>query len=174
MNVSDKPTGRLVMQYNETAWEFATRMSSEFGAPLCANMETQIPLLTVGVPQTGKSYQISDAEYDFGSNANAYEKMNSNTQNSYMQEDFSGTGITTNQFIILGDTINYGGQTQQVQRYSATLKNGILQTDIDAAISSGFTQAPKTNTQISGKMLIGEVKAVKRDTFYREWIIYNM
>lgn len=102
MNVSDKATGRLIVQYNETAWEFALRMASEFGAPLCANVETQVPQLTVGVPETGNTYQLSDVEYDFGSNGNAYEKMKSNSGNSYMQEDFSGTGISTDQYVMLG------------------------------------------------------------------------
>ncbi len=163
MNVSDKATGRLIVQYNETAWEFALRMASEFGAPLCANVETQVPQLTVGVPETGNTYQLSDVEYDFGSNGNAYEKMKSNSGNSYMQEDFSGTGISTDQYVMLGDTITYGGQTQQVQQFCSTLKNGILRTSISAAVKTGFTQALQPNAQVSGKMFLGEVKAVEKD-----------
>lgn len=163
MNVSDKPISRLIVQYNETAWEFALRMASEFGAPLCANVETQVPQLTVGVPETGNTYQLSDVEYDFSTNANAYEKMNSNSSQSYMQEDFSGTGITTTQYVMLGDTIIYGGQTQQVQQFSATLKDGILKTNICSSAKTGFTQPMQPNSQVSGKMFLGKVQAVEKD-----------
>lgn len=163
MNVSDKPISRLIVQYNETAWEFALRMASEFGAPLCANVETQVPQLTVGVPETGNTYQLSDVEYDFSTNANAYEKMNSNSSQSYMQEDFSSTGITTTQYVMLGDTIIYGGQTQQVQQFSATLKDGILKTNICSSAKTGFTQPMQPNSQVSGKMFLGKVQAVEKD-----------
>lgn len=155
MNVSDKAVGKLVVQYNETAWEFTLRMASEFGAPLCSNVETDLPVLTIGVPKTGRSYSLSDVEYEFS---------DVGMKTSTMQGDTSMSGIATRQFVTLGDTINYGGQTQQVQRYTATLRDGILMIYIGAAPDTGFSQVPITNTQVSGKMFLGEVKAVKRDT----------
>lgn len=51
MNVSDKAIGSLIMRYNETSWEFAQRMASTFGAPISANVNTEKPLLTVGMPK---------------------------------------------------------------------------------------------------------------------------
>ena len=154
MNVSDKSVGRLVVQYNETPWEFALRMASEFGAPLCSNAETDMPVLTVGVPKTGKSYTLSDVEYEFS---------DVSMKDSAMQGDMSKSGIATRQFVTLGDTINYGGQTEQVQSYNASLRDGILMVYIGSAPSTGFSQRPKANTQVSGKMFLGEVKAVKKD-----------
>lgn len=153
MNVSDKAVGRMVLQYNETAWEFTARMASEFGAPLCANMETEVPVLTIGVPETGRKYNLSDVEYEFS---------DAGMQSSSMGEA-ARSGIATRQFVVLGDTIKYGGQTQQVRQYTASLKDGILMTYIGAASDTGFAQIPMANSQVSGKMFLGEVKAVQRD-----------
>lgn len=154
MNVSDKSIGRLIVQYNETAWEFAARMASEFGAPICANAETEVPVLTIGVPETGRKFQLNDVEYSFSDAG----------MSSYgMQGASARSGIATKQFVMLGDTISYGGQTQQVQQYTASLKDGILTTYVSAASGTGFSQKPMANSQVSGKMFLGQVKAVKRD-----------
>lgn len=154
MNVTDKPIGRLVMQYNETPWEFTMRMASEFGAPLSCNVDTELPELTIGVPKTGNSYDLSDVEYEFA---------DAGLKDVSVQGDMSSSGIAARQFVMLGDSISYGGQTQQVQRYSATLRDGILTDCVGIASGSGFTQAPIANKQVSGKMFLGEVKAVQKD-----------
>lgn len=159
MNVSDKAIGTLIVRYNETAWEFTRRMASAFNAPLSANVDTEKPELTVGVPEGKETYSISDAKLGFSSES---------------QTSYGGTVITSAQYVYLGDKINLKGNIQKVQQYESTFESGILWTSIgvmskqvESKVSSGQNDSPIqrqiTNTQASGKMFTGEVKAVRKD-----------
>ena len=159
MNVSDKAIGSLIMRYNETSWEFAQRMASTFGAPISANVNTEKPLLTVGMPKTGKTYNVSDAKLGFSSES---------------QTSYGGTVVTSAQYVYLGDKICVGNKTETVQEYESSLDYGILTTKIclmskdnENKIASGTNdspvQRPITNVAASGKMFTGVVQAVQTD-----------
>ena len=159
MNVSDKAIGSLIMRYNETSWEFAQRMASTFGAPISANVNTEKPLLTVGMPKTGKTYNVSDAKLGFSSES---------------QTSYGGTVVTSAQYVYLGDKICVGNKTETVQEYESSLDYGILTTKIclmskdnENKIASGTNdspvQRPITNVAASGKMFTGVVQAVQKD-----------
>ena len=159
MNVSDKAIGSLIMRYNETSWEFAQRMASTFGAPISANVNTEKPLLTVGMPKTGKTYNVSDAKIGFSSES---------------QTSYGGTVVTSAQYVYLGDKICVGNKTETVQEYESSLDYGILTTKIclmskdnENKIASGTNdspvQRPITNVAASGKMFTGVVQAVQKD-----------
>lgn len=148
MEVSDKATGQLIMQYQETPWEFAGRMASQFEAPICANVTTDKPVITIGVPKGGKSYDLPDVEYvsaaETGSGA-------------------SGTGISTMQYMELGDTVTYGGSSGQAGHIHATLKDGILRTTVSTSKKQSFAQPARYNQTASGRMFKGKVQAVEKD-----------
>lgn len=159
MNVSDRAIGSMIMRYNETSWEFAQRMASTFGAPLSANVDTEKPLLTVGMPKTGKTYTVQDAKLGFSSES---------------PTSYGGTVVTSSQYVYLGDKITVDGRTETVQEYESSLDYGILTTkiclmsnDTEGKIESGTNdspiQAPITNTAASGKMFTGVVQAVQMD-----------
>ena len=159
MNVSDKAIGSLIMRYNETSWEFAQRMASTFGAPISANVNTEKPLLTVGMPKTGKTYNVSDAKLGFSSES---------------QTSYGGTVVTSAQYVYLGDKICVGNKTETVQEYESSLDYGILTTKIclmskdnenkiASRTNDSPVQRPITNVAASGKMFTGVVQAVQKD-----------
>lgn len=149
MQVSDKAIGQMIMQYQETPWEFASRMASMFEAPISANVSSSIPVITIGVPGDGKSYDLPDVEYISASES----------------EDTSGagTGISTTQYMELGDKVTYGGTSGQVGQLRATIKDGILRTNISIAKKNQFAQKAQYNQTVSGRMLKGIVQAVEKD-----------
>lgn len=177
MLAHDHATGKLIMQYNETDWAFAQRMASALDAPISANVDTAVPVITIGVPKTGKSYELSSAEYGF-SDSGAQ-------QGGLPDGGFAGTKLTGTQAVQLGDKIEYGGASGVVLGYESDMRDGTLKTTADvmseaaaqaassgaAGGSGGFLggsgggmQIPQiTNTQASGKMFQGIVQAVKLD-----------
>lgn len=150
MQVSDKAIGQLIMQYQETPWEFASRMASQFEAPICANVTSDTPVLTIGVPEGKKSYNLPDVEY-----VSAAEGENAGSP--------SGTGIATMQYMELGDKVSYGGNSGQVGHIHASIKDGILKTTIYTSKKQDFAQKAQYNQTTSGRMLKGIVQAVKKD-----------
>lgn len=177
MLAKDHATGKLIMQYNETNWAFAQRMASALDAPLSANVDTEVPVITIGVPKTGKSYALNNVEYGFSDSGTP--------QGGVPQGGFAGTKLTSTQAVQLGDKITYGGTSGLVLGYESDMKDGTLKTTVEvmseaaaAAASSGAggssagsaggsggaMQIPQiTNTQASGKMFKGIVQAVELD-----------
>lgn len=155
MQASDHAIGSLIMQYDETPWKFAKRMASTLGAPICANIDTEIPTVTIGIPNTGKNYELSDVEYGYESDG---EKIN--------------TIITSNQAVQIGDKVSYGGSSDVVKQYKSNMQGGVLKTTVyiipeaeATGMNSGKADSKKqiTNTQAAGKMFSGIVQEVKLD-----------
>jgi hypothetical protein len=60
----DKPTDIPLVQYEETAWEFAKRLASHFKTTITPEMESGLPRFWIGLRSfQGKSIDFSDCEY---------------------------------------------------------------------------------------------------------------
>lgn len=176
MEVSDKPIGSLIMQYNETPWEFTGRMAAVFEAPVIAGLMTPKPEITVGVPKSVMTYTVKAVEYDSAANSGGCTK------------------ITSDQYAFVGDKISYDGQTRRVKQIYASMEKGVLKSTAYLADETNFSKPMRkvemrtmtggsalstpsyrsvepsggasyqtSNAQVSGKMFTGIVQAVKKD-----------
>ncbi len=155
MQATDKAIGNMIVQCNETDWEFCKRMASRLGAPILASIHQKKPIITVGVPNRGKSYDLNQVEIQVQS-------TNSHLEHR-MVEDTLGMYMKTTQYLFLGDMVSYGGNSQRVRGIHATFESGMLLTTICMARATAFSQPIVVNNQISGKMYTGKVQGVKGD-----------
>ena len=137
MNVTDRAIGRLIAQYNETDWEFIRRMASEFEAPVFTNVNTKIPVITIGIPVNGKASELGKAE--------------------------SGARVTASQYVFVGDSVSMGGSGGNVQEVTSTFRKGELVSEVSPVQADTLIQPQITNTQASGKMFTGIVQKVEKD-----------
>ena len=154
MGVTDQAIGNMIVQCNETNWEFCKRMASRLSAPVITTINAKVPTFVIGIP-SGKHYQVTSVERSAASNGQK--------NKSQMMEDKMATGITTSQYVFLGDSVAYGSGSGKVMCVYSCLKGGILQTTIHTATENSFKQQPIVNQQIAGKMYLGEVQAVQGD-----------
>lgn len=162
MEVSDRPIGNLIMQYQETNWEFTKRMASVFNAPVVANLNTKIPQLTIGIPKSEKVYNLESVEHNYGA-AGVKSLTQPTASAGATKQDDAGSGIRTNQYLFVGDTVVLNGKTEKVKSVSSKMEKGIIVTTIQAAKEGNITQPATTNVQASGKMFTGIVQAVEKD-----------
>ncbi len=156
MQVTDKAIGNMIVQCNETGWEFCKRMASRLGAPIITSLDREKAVITVGIPQRGSSYDLNQAESKVQSDNKRLENM--------IVEDTLGINVKTTQYMFLGDTVSYGGSSQKVKGIYATLESGMLITTICIGRTNAFKQPAIVNNQIAGKMYTGKVEAVQGDT----------
>ena len=179
MMVSDKAIGALIMQYNETDWEFGKRMASQLKAPFVTNITSERPQIYVGLPPASQTKEIEATSYSSGSDTNTYQQMSAST--SVMQQDFSEERVKSYAYVYLGDMVLLNGKKRLIKGVTAELSDGILelvysllQTGGSASTPGGGTSAstgnlsgiavPATpNVQSAGKMMKGIVKAVSKD-----------
>lgn len=151
VQTSDRAIGHIIVQCNETAWEFAMRMAADLGAPLVASAHRK--LITVGIPHEEHTYSLPD--YELCSTGGV------GNQNA-VPGTAMGIGVKTMQYCYVGDVVDLYG-TQRVKGINSSLATGILMSTVSLSDASGFQQKPIMNTQISGKMYLGQVKAVNLD-----------
>lgn len=156
MQVTDKAIGNMIVQCNETAWEFCKRMASRLGAPIITSIDKRMPIFTVGIPQRGKMHNLNQVESRMQSALNKIEKG--------LTKDTLYVNVDTIQYVFVGDKVSYRGSSQRVKGVCATLAGGMLLTTVCIGSETSFKQAPIVNNQIAGKMYAGEVQKVKGDT----------
>lgn len=146
MKVTDKATGKMLVQCNETNWAFCMRLASMLNAPIFSEIDAVKPQITVGLPGRGKVVDLSKSE-----------------TKSTKETVRVGTSIQTRQYMYLGSEISYYGIHQKVKALSCTMEKGVLLTTIEIAAEEKFVQQPIVNQQVSGKMYSGTVMAVQAD-----------
>lgn len=155
MQVTDRAIGNMIIQCNETNWEFCKRMASRLSAPVITSIDGQVPVLTVGIPKGGKQHEIKSTEY-------ATSQGTANEGRPAL--DACGTSLQTMQYMFLGDIVSNGSGNLKVSGIHASLANGILISTVYIAGENQFKQTETANTQISGKMYTGKVQDVQKDT----------
>lgn len=169
--VSDKPIGGLIMQFNETDWDFSKRMAAGLSAPLIPTIAEEQTRLYVGLPPSTKESQLITSSVKYGLDQENKNKQSANGLGDSMKEDFSEQQVECYEYLSIGDTINLGNGNCRVKTVSATIVDGIL-TMKYGALHSGTSQSenvssiavpPTPSVQSSGKMMLGEVKSVAKD-----------
>ena len=155
MEVTDKATGSIIVQCNETPWEFCKRMASRLSAPVITSINARVPVFTIGIPKRGKTYPLADVEL--------HTESGNLSSKGFMAQDMLGTNIKTTQYMFLGEAISLGSGNQKVSGISASLESGMLISTVCISTEKSFTQPTVSNTQISGKMYTGVVQAVQKD-----------
>lgn len=162
---TDKPIGSLIMQYEETDWEFIVRMASQLGVPAFCNIVAKQPLIYIGVPPASRSKEIEAAAFDYSKSEASYQSLTANTAaaSNSLGEDFASRRIQAYDYMYLGDTVQFNGKSGQVKTIEVKLVDGILECSYSMALKTGFVVPSITNKNASGRMLTGTVKAVEAD-----------
>lgn len=163
--VSDKPIGALIMQCDETDWEFTVRMASQLGVPAFANIIAQTAQIYIGLPPSGRSKEIQTFSYDYAKSDADYQSITTNNAlaSSAMREDFSAEQVHSYEYLYLGDTVTLNGRSSQVSTVRADLTDGILECTYSLSLKTGFRVPEVKNKQASGRMMTGIVTKVEAD-----------
>lgn len=163
--VTDKAIGALIMQYNETDWEFIVRMASRLGVPAFCNIVAQKPQIYVGLPPASRSKEIQTISFDYSRSEVSFQSLSTNTPaaSDALREDFANQEICSYDYLYLGDTVMLNGKSAQVKTIDAKLTDGTLECRYSVALKTGFVAPMIANKQASGRMMTGTVKAVEAD-----------
>lgn len=162
---TDKPIGSMIMQCNETDWEFIVRMASRLGVPAFANIVAQSPHIYIGLPPSSQAKEIQTTFFNYSQNDASFNSLTSNTSGAAgaMREDFASETVQSYDYLYLGDTVKLNGKSVQVKSMEARLRDGLLECAYSLSLTTGFNVPAITNQQASGRMMTGSVTAVEAD-----------
>ncbi len=152
LNVSDTRTGAIIMQYNETDWEFVRRMASHFHASIIPDVMRRVPKIIVGLPPVKRRINVLSCT------GSTILQRGKDIDNGGLCMVYTGTSYD---YGFLGDQF---GSEGIVVAMRAELIDGILKCYYQYGNEEVFRMPVVIkNTQVSGRMFRGEVKSVMAD-----------
>lgn len=165
VTVTDKAIGALIMQCNETDWEFIIRMASQLGVPAFTNIVAKMPHIYIGPPPSSQTKEMDTIFCDYARSDADYRTHTANASGGSvaMGEDFAYETVQSYRYLYLGDTVRLQGKEVQIKSIEAGLRDGILECTYALGLKTGFQMPAIANQQASGRMMTGIVTAVEAD-----------
>jgi hypothetical protein len=186
-NEDSKPTGKLMIQYRESDWEFLKRLASHFGQPLITDPTMTNPKIYLGLPpsrpnrqsqenangQAGQQAQPSSgpelnvADYYFWRDTEGYAKATGNCRKNsgvaFSENDFTYCETESFDVLSLGQGVTFLNRNFYVRGIHTTMDKGTVKNVYTLATKQGMLVDDLYNRNLPGVSLQGKVKAISKD-----------
>lgn len=166
LTIADTAIGALILQMDETNWDFTKRMASRFNAPVITSIKAPKPFVFVGLPPVSTTKELRTTSYSEGKRDDTYGEVTENYMaegSSAIRQDFSAVVARSYDYVYLGDKIKLNDTQYYVKGVEAELVNGLMQMTYELVGQSAFVAPTVSNINCSGRILMGQVRAVKDD-----------
>jgi len=162
----DQAIGGLILQMDETDWEFTRRMASRFNVPIVADITAAKPLVYFGIPESRKTLELSTTNICYGRSEKKFQRVTQNYLSEgkeAMRQDFADMTVQSYDYAQIGDKVRVNGMEYIIRKVTAKLIDGLMQMTYSLTGENGFVAPRQKNTNCAGRVLKAQVKAVKRD-----------
>ena len=156
---------RIVVQYNETDWEFLKRLASHFNVPIISECILGGVKYLIGKGGAGASYALNEFNYSINKGLREYSiKSSSYGNNMTLNElDFITYEVRTNRILKLFSSVSFKERNLSVYKCEIELINGILSNKYYLRDDKGTMVKKRLNEPISGASLYGNIIDVTKD-----------
>lgn len=153
----------LIVQYQETDWEFLKRISSHFNKVLIVNSVSLEPKFTVGHSNNNSVVNMHSTMYSISKNMKKYNNLKQNSNENFSEQDFICYHFTDENYLMLGQKINIDNKNLFIKKVTSEIKNGLLKFEYEALFEKAMETKRKFNRNIIGKSFEGKVTEIKKD-----------
>jgi len=154
---NDAKTGKLIMQYNETDWEFLKRLASSFHAGLLPSMKLEGPHFYIGIPQGKERGSIEKYNYSVVNNISLYMKSSQINNPELMSLDMTEFFFSAEEEFEIGDELIFNQIKLYIKQKVLELTDGVLKCTYSLATKKGLLVSTFYNDYIIGLSLKGKV-----------------
>jgi hypothetical protein len=156
--------GKVIIQHNETDFQFLKRLASRFNAGLIPYSLSDKPRLYFGIPdEGGEPVKLANAHYRVRKKLGEYRYSSENSIPGIAENDFIYYEVESEQQVNLGAEVSFNGTTMYVCEATSFLENAVLKHHYLIAPKKGLSQKTFYNDQIVGLSLEGRVIDVAKD-----------
>jgi hypothetical protein len=156
--------GKVIIQHNETDFQFLKRLASCFNVGLIPYLLTDKPRLYFGIPDEGvEPVKLENAHYRVSKKLGEYRYSSENSIPGITESDFIYYEVESEQQVNLGAEVSFNGTTLYVCEAISFLENAVLKDHYLIAPKKGLSQKTIYNDQIVGQSLEGRVIDVAKD-----------
>lgn len=163
LNIPNTPIKELLIQYEETDWEFIKRIGSKYNQGIFQSNHSKGIQYVIGVPNEGKKINTDVIQYEVFKDLESYYYMKKNYLQDAKEEQFITYKIYSYQVLKIGDTVSFLGQNFHVYNIIYEIKDSILQNTYNLRVKNGLKQKTIFNTNIIGSSINGKIIGVSED-----------
>lgn len=153
---------QLIVQYNETDWEFLKRLASHFYTGLVNDVHFAYPRCYFGIPSHRK-LSLNSVHYSVKKNAGKYLKLSKSGISGLREQDFIYYQVETDLPVNIGDEVQFQGQTLYVYQIKGYMEKGTFIHNLILTTKNGMSQSYQWNERITGASLSANIVEVQND-----------
>ena len=158
----------LLLQYQETDWEFLQRIASRFSTGLVPDSSGDGIRFYFGVPKGKKTIKIEDIDYDISKKLKTSQEIKENYREDVKDKDFVNytlqiRDIQKIQNLVVGTKVQFSNQELYVKAISLRIKDGNLVGNYSMVKKKGLALKELINPNLIGLSILGKVLEVKQD-----------
>ena len=168
--VDDKAIEKMVLQLNETSWEFIKRMASQLSASVFTDITAERPMITIGLPDAKATVEIQNSDFSCKFDAAQFDFVQSNPQLladgvNVVAEDFFTVKLAGPfQYLQLGDMVQYDGKNYRVKALDGRfIADGSFRMTYTLVGENGFLVPKIAQKNLRGRIFRAQVKTVDHD-----------
>lgn len=161
LNLPDNPIGELLVQYEETDWEFLKRIVSKYNRGIFTYCTTKNIEFSLGIPNKSENVDLSTVRYKVYKDLNEFSNVSQNYFSDTYESDYITYDVESYEVLSIGDSINFMSHSFNVLDGSYEICDGILLNKYKLRNKSGLRQKREFNNKIIGSALGGEIIGVQ-------------
>lgn len=154
--------GKLIVQYQETDWEFLKRLASHFNTGIVNDVHYPKIRCYFGIPNN-KTHTIEAFHYRVKQDIGKFLKLSQNGINGIMECDFVYYEIESEEPANIGDTVNFQNQKLYVCQVNAFIDRGVFLFHLTLTTKNGMSQLFQMHNKIVGVSLNGKIDEIEND-----------
>lgn len=155
VNIPYEPITTMLVQYEETDWQFIKRITSTFNESLFPAVDKPGIKFYVGVAQMPKKLEI--ITYHLKKDLNTYYYVNANTLKSISEDAYCIYEVQSYQIAYLMDNITHNGKTLYIKQLTTEIRESLLVSHYDLQPKEGLSIARIYPMHLVGVAIEGEI-----------------
>ncbi|WP_294352252.1 phage baseplate assembly protein V [uncultured Clostridium sp.] len=160
---ADRKINTMLVQYNETDWEFIKRIASHFNVPIVPNCKFNGVKYSVGRGEGGSLYSLDEFNYKVNKSLKDYRIQSSRTSFGLNDVDLISYEIESNLFLDLYAVVNFKNRCLYVSKSETVINKDLIYTRYTLKEEKGMLVNKKWNENIVGASIEGKVVGVEQD-----------
>ena len=162
MEASPLSIHNLLLQYQETNWEFLKRIASHNHSVLLPSVEE--PKFYFGIPKGNDKGSLLSYRFSVGKNIRRYRRHFGAGVDVSSEDSLEYIVHADDSVLAIGDTVDYGGTALFVREARIHLADAVLTCRYVLCPENGLKVPAVSNPHITGLTLAGQVLEVNQDT----------
>jgi len=158
-----KKIEKVIVQYDETDWQFLKRLASHFNTGLVPDTNSDKPKFWFGIPKGGDKGTIEQFNYSVSKKIGDYRVSSENYIKGIDEKDFTYYRVETDAIFNIGDSISFQGKKLFIFQSTAKLQDGVVTNEYLLTLEKGMSQNLILNEKIKGASIEGKVLEIEED-----------